>query len=217
VGLGEVELSSELIGCLPIVQHFLARWGRRCLERHLPDNDARLRLAPAWSSGLSSATSSCRIAPSTRSASGLLPMFPACSAPERDALALNDDRVGRMLDRLSTPTGDARHRDGAVGDPQLAVDVSQLHNDSTTVTFTGSYTSATAVPARQGDPGDPPWSQQGLPARPQAIAVHPHRLGRRGRADRLPGDGREHLRRSHPHPDLGRARPSRRRPTSSIG
>jgi len=45
---GKFELSSELIGCLPIVQHFLARMGvAECLERHLPDNDARLRLAPA--------------------------------------------------------------------------------------------------------------------------------------------------------------------------
>lgn len=46
--LGPFELRSETLGALPVVNHFLDRMGLSALlTRHLPHDDARLRLAPA--------------------------------------------------------------------------------------------------------------------------------------------------------------------------
>lgn len=44
----EFELRSEVLGPLPVVNHFLDRLGvAELLERHVPHDDRRLRLAPA--------------------------------------------------------------------------------------------------------------------------------------------------------------------------
>ena len=41
-------LTSQTVGCLPVLNHFLARIGlSRLLASYLPTDDARLRLAPA--------------------------------------------------------------------------------------------------------------------------------------------------------------------------
>ncbi|MGO9300866.1 MAG: DUF4277 domain-containing protein, partial [Acidimicrobiales bacterium] len=99
---GKFELSSELIGCLPIVQHFLARMGvAECLERHLPDNDVRLRLAPAVVIGAVVRNIVVSHRPVYAIGEWAAPYVPGLlGLGAGDALALNDDRVGRMLDRL---------------------------------------------------------------------------------------------------------------------
>src|SRR5664280_989657 len=108
---------------------------------------------------------------------------------------LNDDRVGRTLDKLfdadraslitATVLGVIRDFD---------VETTQLHNDSTTVTVTGNYPDADgrerggkATPAiRHGHNKD---------FRPDLkAAVHPDHLRRRRRADRLPGRRWQHPR-----------------------
>jgi len=46
------ELSSQALGALPIVGHFLDRLGiEAMLERHLPDGDARVLMSVARRSG----------------------------------------------------------------------------------------------------------------------------------------------------------------------
>ena len=60
-----------------------------------------------------------------------------------DATALNDDRVGRMLDRLFDADRATMITEAALGVIRnFDIDVSQLHNDSTTVTLTGAYLDA---------------------------------------------------------------------------
>jgi Domain of unknown function (DUF4277) len=82
-----------------------------------------------------------------------------------DAEALNDDRVGRTLDRLFdadrasliTKTVLAVIRD-------FEVQTAQLHNDSTTARGDRVLPRGRRPgPGRQGDPSDPPRPQQGLP------------------------------------------------------
>lgn len=138
-------LRSQLLGCLPVVNHFLTRMrvGDQ-LGTYLPHDDARLRLAPATV-----------IAVVVRNiVAGHRPVYALAEWAERydpavlglatdDAVALNDDRVGRMLDRLfdadratlitSTVLGVIR---------EFGVSTAQLHNDSTTVTVTGNYSDA---------------------------------------------------------------------------
>jgi len=65
---------------------------------------------------------------------GLLGLAPG------DPEAMNDDRVGRMLDRLFDADRASLVTETVLGVVRsVGVDLAQLHNDSTTVTFTGAY------------------------------------------------------------------------------
>jgi len=145
-GPGTFELASETVGPLPIVNHFLARMGLgEMLEHHLPRDDARLRLAPAAVIGMVVRNLVVSHQPvyalaewAAPYAAGLLGLDPAETA------ALNDDRVGRMLDRLfDTDRASLITRVVLSSVREFTVELTQLHNDSTTVTFSGSYTGAT--------------------------------------------------------------------------
>src|ERR1035437_1348323 len=95
-------LNSKTMGCLPVLNHFLDRIGlSRLLDSYLPGQDSRLRLLPATVIGVAVAN----IVVSHRPvyalgewAGGYDPSLLGLSGG--DAAALNDDRVGRMLDRL---------------------------------------------------------------------------------------------------------------------
>jgi transposase len=142
---GQFTLHSQNLGCLPIVNFFLARMGLADhLATYLPAGDARLRLTPAavvevvvrnlvvghrpvyalgeWAAAYDP---------------GLLGLRAG------DAEMLNDDRVGRTLDRLFDAD-----RASLITKTVLAVirafevQTAQLHNDSTTVTVTGNYPDA---------------------------------------------------------------------------
>ena len=147
-------LQTQNLGCLPIAGFFLTRIGvADHLRRCLPASDARLRLTPAavveqvvrnlvvdhrplyalgeWAGGYDP---------------GVLGLAAG------DAEMLNDDRVGRTLDKLfdadraSLITATVL---GVIADFDVAT--TQLHNDSTTVTVTGNYPDADGR-ARGGKP-----------------------------------------------------------------
>jgi transposase len=142
---GPFTLSSQRLGCLPVLNHFAARVGLdRLLECYLPDDDARLRLPPATVIGVAVRN----IVTGHRPVYALAEWASGYEAGllglrGGDAAAFNDDRVGRMLDRLF----DADRASlltatilGVVGEFDL--DLTRLHNDSTTVTVTGAYPEA---------------------------------------------------------------------------
>jgi len=126
------------------------------LATYLPADDARLRLTPAAVIALVVRNIVAGHRPVYALGEWATPYDPAVlGLRPGDAEALNDDRVGRMLDRLfdadraSLITATVL---GVIRD--FGVDVSQLHNDSTTVTVTGNYPAAdgrarggTATPA----------------------------------------------------------------------
>lgn len=133
-------LHSELLGPLPVINHFLARMGLMAsLESFVPGDDARLRLAPALVLGVV-----VRNLVAHREPVYALGEWAAPYAPELldlfadDIDALNDDRVGRTLERLfdadraSLLTEVVLH---VVA--EFDIDCSQLHNDSTSISFTG--------------------------------------------------------------------------------
>jgi hypothetical protein len=135
-------LNSKTMGCLPVLNHFLDRIGlSRLLDSYLPGQDSRLRLLPATVIGVAVAN----IVVSHRPvyalgewAGGYDPSLLGLSGG--DAAALNDDRVGRMLDRLFDADRASLVTEtvlGVIG--EFDVDVAQLHNDSTTITVTGAY------------------------------------------------------------------------------
>ena len=151
---GPFDLDSQTLGALPIVNHFLHRMGLAGhLARHLPCEDARLRLDPAVVIGLlvrNIIVAHRPVYALGEWAAGYEPALLGLGADE--AGALNDDRVGRMLDRLFDADRASMVTEtvlGVIG--EFGVDVSQLHNDSTTVTLTGAYPAADGY-SRGGKP-----------------------------------------------------------------
>jgi transposase len=146
-------LHSYQLGLLPVVNRLLARLRTEDLLRdYLPPEDRRARLAPAQTLSVllknlllsreplyGAATWAARIDPE---ALGLTP---------RQIATLNDDRFARALDQLfrsdcsSLALAVATH---AV--KEFHVELDELHNDSTTVTFSGAYADA-AQESRRGD------------------------------------------------------------------
>jgi transposase len=138
-------LRSQQLGCLPVVNSFLARLGLgEHLDRYLPHDDARLRLAPATVIRLVVANITAGHLPvyalgdwAANYDPGVLGLGPD------DAAALNDDRVGRMLDRLFDADRASLITTTVLrAIREFDLDVTQLHNDSTTVTLTGAYPDA---------------------------------------------------------------------------
>ena len=147
---GQFTLRSQRLGCLRIVNFFLTRM---CLAEHLrkylPADDARLRLAPA-----------AVVAVLVRNiVAGHRPVYALGEWAARydpavlglgpgEVELLNDDRVGRTLDRLfdcdraslitTTVLGTVR---------EFNIETDQLHNDSTTVAVSGNYPDADVDPA----------------------------------------------------------------------
>src|SRR3954467_13582699 len=138
-------LTSWRVAALPILDHILRRLRLQdVLRDHLPREDRRSRVATA--TGLLVLVKNLLVSReplygvgewAARHAPGLLGLTPA------QLPALNDDRVGRCLDRLfdadipSLTLAVVRHAVREYG-----VELDELHNDSTTITFHGDYEDA---------------------------------------------------------------------------
>jgi transposase len=138
-------LRSSTIGALPILDHFFDRLRLEPILRdHLPRHDRRSRIPTA--TGLLLLLKNLLVA---REPLYGLGEWAARHVPELLGLApaqlpsLNDDRVGRCLDRLfdaDIPTLTLAVVVHAVR--EFGVDLDELHNDSTTITFHGDYEGA---------------------------------------------------------------------------
>lgn len=146
-------LRSYSVGVVPILNHFLERLDlENLLERHLPAEDARTTVPT--STGLLLLVRNVLISREpiygvTDWAYGYAPDLLGLS--ESRLSALNDDRLGRCLNRLFRATG-----------PELILDVvrqairefglrlDELHNDSTSISFYGQYPQAAEEQVRQG-------------------------------------------------------------------
>ena len=138
-------LQSQNLGCLPIVNFFLNRIGLADhLRNYLPAGDARLRLTPAAVVEAVVANLVVGHRPVYALGEWAAAFDPGVLGLRAgDAEMLNDDRVGRTLDRLFDAD-----RASLITSTVLAVirefgvETAQLHNDSTTVTVTGVYPDA---------------------------------------------------------------------------
>ena len=140
MGAEDYQLHSELLGPLPVINHFLGRTGLvGSLERFVPHDDARLRLAPATVLAVV-----VRNLVTHREPVYAIGEWAAPYAPELlglfadDLAALNDDRVGRMLERLFDADRASLLTEVVLAVVrEFAIDCTQLHNDSTSISFTG--------------------------------------------------------------------------------
>ena len=148
-------LRSSTVGALPILDALLRRMRlEEFLRAYLPPEDRRLRLSPAKALLVLLRNLLLAREPiygvgewAARHAPDLLGLA------EQELSLLNDDRVGRALDRLFT--ADVASLVLAVAThvvQEFGVSLDELHNDSTTVTFCGAYTQATAEQRYLGRP-----------------------------------------------------------------
>lgn len=151
---GPFRLQTEVLGPLPIVDHFLSRLGVDArLARWVPEGDASVRLAPAKALGAVLRCLCLRHEPLYALAEWAAPYDAALLgvAPEERVL-LNDDRVARALTQLFDADRASLLTELVVAMiAAFDLDCGQLHNDSTTLTFSGDYLVATGQP-RGGKP-----------------------------------------------------------------
>lgn len=151
---GPFQLHAHKVGSLPIVNHFLGRLRLDdALERHVPATDARLRLAPAAALGVVVRNLIVAHQPVYALGEWARAYHPALlGLGPGEAGLLNDDRVGRALDRLFDADRATLLTEVVLQAVRaFGIDCSQLHNDSTTVTVTGDHADATGY-ARGGKP-----------------------------------------------------------------
>ena len=147
-------LSSQVLGALPIVNRFLERMRvDALLDQALGAGDARVQLAPARAIGLLVRNLCLSREPIYALGEWAAPLDPLLLGVTPDEVALlNDDRVGRALDRLFDADRASLLTQLMLGViAEFDVDCSQLHNDSTSITLTGAYRSADGHP-RAGKP-----------------------------------------------------------------
>jgi transposase len=138
-------LNSRRIAALPILEHFLSRLRlREFLRDHLPHEDGRTRVPTA-----TALLVLLRNLLSSREPLYGVGEWAARHEPELLGLsdtqlaALNDDRIGRALDRLFDADIPALALQvAACAIREFDVSLDQLDNDSTTITFHGDYESA---------------------------------------------------------------------------
>ena len=138
-------LRTERLGALPLVNHFLERLRLEShLETFVPTDDRRIRLPYAKALGVLVRSLLLEREPMYRQHETVSAFAPwAFGLDEALAEHLSDDAVGRALDRLF----DADRAALLTAVVVAAVDafglaLSELHNDSTTVSFCGQYTQA---------------------------------------------------------------------------
>jgi len=151
---GPFELVSHRLGALPLVNHFLGRMGLSdLLARWLPAPDRRFRLDPAVAIRLVVVNLLVGRAPLYGLGEWASPFAPGLlGLADADAAWLNDDRVGRALEKLFHADRASLLTELIVGVvAEFGIDTSELHNDSTSVSVHGAYRGADGTP-RGGKP-----------------------------------------------------------------
>jgi len=141
IDVEETQFETQLLGAMPIVNHFIARLKLdEALETALPHDDARVLLAPARVLGVLVRHLVVEHRPLYEIAewtSRFSPEF--LGLDESELVALNDDRVGRTLTRLFDADRATLLTSVVAMVRTFEIDCTQLHNDSTSITVTGSH------------------------------------------------------------------------------
>ena len=153
IEVDEIEFDAQLLGAMPIVNHFLRRLKLDdALAAAVPHDDARVLLAPATALGVLVRHLAIEHRPlyalgewAARYAPGLIGL------DESELDLLNDDRVGRTLTRLFDADRASLLTTVVLTMVRtFEIDCRQLHNDSTSIAVTGSHYGGTTK--RGGQP-----------------------------------------------------------------
>lgn len=156
----DIEVRHEAVAGLPVVNSVLARLGFEALvDDYLPDPDPRCTLEPARAIGVVVRNLALGRAPLYGLgawAAGYDPAMLGLFGGE--AALLNDDRVGRALDKLFL--ADRASLTTALSMAAIAafgIRLDELHNDSTSICLYGAYRDATGKPRGGVTPPRPTW------------------------------------------------------------
>lgn len=142
---GPFALATERLGPLPLIHHVIQRLGLdEALERAVPTTDRRARIPAAKALGVLLRSILVEREAIYRQQDTVEVFTPAgFGLSAEQAAALSDDQVGRALDRLFDADRGALLTQVVLGlRKHLGADFTELHNDSTTVKFTGQYRNA---------------------------------------------------------------------------
>ncbi len=141
---GPFELQTERLGPLPLINHFTSRLGlAELIDTAVPTTDGRCRLAYAKALGVLIRSIATEREPVYRLAEAVSAFAPEGFGLKRDERdALTDDAVGRALDHLFSADRASLVTEVVIAAQKgFALVLSELHNDSTTIKFSGQYLS----------------------------------------------------------------------------
>jgi transposase len=142
---GPFELKTERLGPLPLLNHFIERLGlAELIDAAVPTSDGRCRLAYAKAIGVLLRSIATEREPVYRLAEAVSSFAPEGFGLGRgEADSLTDDAVGRALDRLFDADRASLTTEVVIAaQRRFALALAELHNDSTTVKFSGQYSKA---------------------------------------------------------------------------
>lgn len=146
-----LDLRSERLGALPLIQHFLERLDiAALLARHVPTTDRRTRVPHDKALGVLLRSVLLEREPVYREHETVATYAPeAFGLTAEQAAALTDDHIGHGLDRLYDADRGTLSTEvvlGAARAFEIALD--EFHNDSTSIRLTGQYHRATGRSVR---------------------------------------------------------------------
>lgn len=142
---GSLRLVGQRLGPLPIVNRFLQRLGLpRLLDRFVPTGDRRVKLPYATALGVLLRSIIVEREPIYRQQELVSAFLPELfGLTEAQVRCLDDDHLGGALDRLFDADRGTLLTEVAVAlQRRFDVRFDEVHNDSTTVRFTGQYRQA---------------------------------------------------------------------------
>lgn len=146
VPVEKLDLRTERLGPLPIINHFIERLDlEKLLERFVPTNDKRVRLP--YSKGLGVLLRSILVErePIYRQQETVISFVPEAFGLSKELIRhVGDDAVGRSLEKLFDADRGTLLTELVVSMAKtFEVSFEELHNDSTTIRFCGQYRDAT--------------------------------------------------------------------------
>jgi transposase len=141
----DLQLLSERIGPLPLINHFLERLRLEALlDRFVPTDDKRVRLPFAKALGVLLRSLLIEREPIYRQQETVSAFAPSAFGLDKDLLPhVGDDAIGRALDRLfDADRGSLLTQIVLSAGQEFALTLDELHNDSTSIRFCGQYSAA---------------------------------------------------------------------------
>lgn len=138
-------LVTERMGPLPLVNHFLDHLGiEETFERFVPTTHPRVKLSYAKALGILLRSILTEREPIYRLGEVVESYDPAqFGLEEHEAGEVKDDSVGRALERLfDADRGSMLTELVVTAAQEFGLDLGELHNDSTSIRFTGQYSNA---------------------------------------------------------------------------
>ena len=143
------ELHSQLLGPLPIINRFLDRLGVDTLLERALEADPRSRMPPAKALGVVLRNLIEQRRPLYALGEWVAERDPSVLGLADTSTRLNDDCVGRALERLFDADRALLQTEVVVNAiRRFAIDCTEFHNDSTSITFSGDYAGANGDPQR---------------------------------------------------------------------